>query len=395
MADLLLVPLADAFLQVGVPVAVLVAAFGWLQVRQGDRLLDLLARRARWAPAVGALLGVSPGCAGAILVVPLFVRGSVSFGTVVAALVATMGDSSWVLIAGEPGTAVVVHGILLGTGVLTGYAVDALRIGPTREDLEAERVLPAARQQVRTSARAARREGVPRATPARAAGGPAVDAAAGRAAQPGAGPAPDLGAPPGLDPLTRVFWVLLVLAVPASVVVTAQVDRAPLAAALGGLDPVLLLGVLGTLACAALLVVHRGSGERLAVDVRSREEVLRRGAAETAVIVGWVAVVFVGWEVLSAWTGFDGSQLPLLGVAGVVVGALVGLVPGCAVQIVLTSLYLTGVVPLPTLLANAVSQDGDALIPLLALRRRSALLASAVTVVPALLVGGLALLVTG
>ncbi|WP_299036650.1 putative manganese transporter [uncultured Pseudokineococcus sp.] len=384
MVDLLLVPLADAFLQVGVPVAVLVAAFGWLQVRHGERLLDLLARRARWAPAVGALLGVSPGCAGAILVVPLFLRGTVSFGTVVAALVATMGDSSWVLIAGDPLTALAVHAILLVTGLATGYAVDALGIGPTAEDLEAERVLPAERQRVRTSAR---RRDADVVLPAPAAGGGDVTAAA-------ADTAPGVAAARGLDPLTRTFWAVLLLAVPASVVVTAQVDAAPLAAALGGVDPVLVLGVLGTLTCLVLLVGHRGAGERLAGVVSTREEVLRRGAAETSVIVGWVAVVFVGWEVLSAWTGFDGSQLPLVGVAGVVVGALVGLVPGCAVQIVLTSLYLTGAVPISTLLANAVSQDGDALIPLLALRRRSALLASAVTVVPALMVGGLALLLT-
>ncbi|NNH24644.1 putative manganese transporter, partial [Pseudokineococcus marinus] len=143
--------LADAFLQVGVPVAVLVAAFGWLQVRHGDRLLDLLARRARWAPTVGALLGVSPGCAGAILVVPLFLRGTVSFGTVVAALVATMGDSSWVIIAGEPVTALVVHAVLLVTGVVTGYVVDAVGLGPSPEDLAAERAVPAVRRAVATT----------------------------------------------------------------------------------------------------------------------------------------------------------------------------------------------------------------------------------------------------
>lgn len=211
---------------------------------------------------------------------------------------------------------------------------------------------------------------------------------------------PSPGSPPSaaakrLDRLDRVFWGLVLLAVPAAVVVAAQRSTAPAAAALGGVDPVLVLGVLGALVCGVVLLVRRGSAERLAADVRSPVQVLRRGAVETSVIVGWVAAVFVGWEVLSATTGFDGSQLPLVGVLGVVVGALVGLVPGCAVQIVLTSLYLTGAVPFATLLANAVSQDGDALIPLLALRRRSALLASAVTVVPALLVGGLALLLTG
>jgi hypothetical protein len=44
-------------------------------------------------------------------------------------------------------------------------------------------------------------------------------------------------------------------------------------------------------------------------------------------------------------------------------------------------------------MANAVAQDGDALLPLLALDRRSAVTASAITTAPALLVGGLTLLV--
>jgi len=395
VVDHLLVPLSDAFLQVGVPVAVLVAAFGWLQVRQGDRLLDLLARRARWAPAVGAVLGVSPGCAGALLVVPLFVRGTVSFGTVVAALVATMGDSSWVIIAGDPGTALLVHAVLLGTGVATGYVVDVLHIGPTAEDLAAERALPAQRRGARAGSRAAAR-GARRGSVAASAPGPPEHPGAGSGLAAAAlRDVPAGGPPAGPDALTRAFWAVAVLAVPASVLVTAQVDRVGLTAVLGGVDPVLVVGVLGTLTCGLVLLARRGSGDRLAAEVRSREDVLGRGAAETSVIVGWVALVFVGWELLSTWTGFDGSQLPLVGAAGVVVGALVGLVPGCAVQIVLTSLYLTGAVPSSTLLANAVSQDGDALIPLLALRRRSALLASAVTVVPALLVGGVALLVTG
>lgn len=65
----------------------------------------------------------------------------------------------------------------------------------------------------------------------------------------------------------------------------------------------------------------------------------------------------------------------------------IGLIPGCAVQIVFTGLYVSGGLPLPTLVANAISQDGDALIPLAALRRHSAALATVVTTVPAAAVG--------
>lgn len=68
-------------------------------------------------------------------------------------------------------------------------------------------------------------------------------------------------------------------------------------------------------------------------------------------------------------------------------GAGIGLVPGCAVQVVLTGLYATGVVPLATLAANALSQDGDALFPLIVMDRRAAVVATALTTVPGVVVG--------
>jgi hypothetical protein len=118
-------------------------------------------------------------------------------------------------------------------------------------------------------------------------------------------------------------------------------------------------------------------------------QVLRHGGFEVAFITVWVAAAYLSWAVLTQVTGFDGSELPVLGYAGVVFGALVGLVPGCAVQIVFAGMFLAGGMPLPTLVANTISQDGDALIPLLAMEQRSALLATVLTTIPALLVGSL------
>jgi hypothetical protein len=46
-------------------------------------------------------------------------------------------------------------------------------------------------------------------------------------------------------------------------------------------------------------------------------------------------------------------------------------------------------VPLSVLVANALSQDGDALLPLLASDRRSAAIGSAISTLPGLVVGGI------
>jgi hypothetical protein len=342
--------LADAFMEVGVFVAVLVALVGWLRWRQGDRVGEVLARHARWAPLLGAMLGVSPGCAGAILVMPLFARGSVSFGTVVAALVATMGDSSWIVIAHDPVFALRIHALLFVVGTCTGYLVDTVGLRPRA------------------------RATVPVAVPARS---PV--------------PTPVVA---GLGSGPTAFWGLSGAGSLVAVPVAFQLVDAPALTALaGGLDPYLLIGVAGTLTALAV-VVHARRYPRVAGTDTSLRGILGDGARETSMVVVGVAVAYVVWEVVRAVTGFDGSQLALGGVVGVLIGACVGLIPGCAVQIAFTSLYLVGAMPLPTLVANALSQDGDALLPLIPLDRRGALLATVVTTVPGLAVGGLFLLWT-
>jgi hypothetical protein len=342
-------------MQVGVYVAVMVAAFGWLRWRYGDRVTAGLTRRPRLGPLVGALLGVSPGCGGAIVLMPLYARGTVSYGTVVAALAATMGDSSWVVLAWNPAFALRIHLLLFAVGLVTGYVVDALGIDP---------------------ARAVRR--------------PAAPVTAASPAD-GSLPAAIAGVLAPQRRLSSAFWGLTAPAFVVSVPVVFQaVDPAVLTGALGGVDPYLALGAVGT--AVALVVFMSGRG-RLADDsletVRARplREVLRHSAHEASFVTVWVAVAYVSWQAVTTLTGFDGSQLALAGVVGVLVGALVGLVPGCAIQIVFTGLYVAGGVPLPTLIANAVSQDGDALIPLAALRPRAAAVATVLTTIPAIVVG--------
>ena len=43
-------------------------------------------------------MGLTPGCGGAIIAVPMYARGYVTYGTVVATLIATLGDSAFVLV---------------------------------------------------------------------------------------------------------------------------------------------------------------------------------------------------------------------------------------------------------------------------------------------------------
>ncbi|MGW4500199.1 putative manganese transporter [Micromonospora sp. NPDC004336] len=397
MTELVLRPLADAFMQVGVYVAVMVALFGWLRWRYGDRVTDGLTNRPRLGPLVGALLGVSPGCGGAIVLMPLYARGKVSFGTVIAALAATMGDSSWVVLAWNPLFALQIHALLFAVGLVTGYVVDALGIDPARAAGRRAAVPTAA---VSTVPAAPTAPAVPTAAvpvPTAVAAVPAGPVPTGPSAGLAAAGGPDLARARRLGgglprvPASTAFWGLTTPAFAVSVPVVFQlVDPAALTRSLGGVDPYLALGVLGSLTAALIFAGGRG---KLADDSletaqpRSLRETLRHSAHEASFVTVWVAVAYLGWQVVTTTTGFDGSQLAITGLVGVLVGAGIGLIPGCAVQIVFTGLYVSGGLPLPTLVANAISQDGDALIPLAALRRHSAALATVITTVPAAAVG--------
>jgi len=129
VTSILLQSAEDSFLQVGVFVGAMLLFFGYLNYKTAGGVIAAITKYKRFQVPMGAVLGVSPGCGGAIFVMPLYLRGTVTYGTVVATLVSTMGDSSFVIISRMPREAVYIHLISFVVGILTGYAVDALRIG--------------------------------------------------------------------------------------------------------------------------------------------------------------------------------------------------------------------------------------------------------------------------
>lgn len=84
-------------------------------------------RGSRWQQYLFAsLLGAIPGCLGAFAVVSLFSHRVVSLGAVVAAMIATSGDESFVMLSMMPGTALFVFLILFLIGIAAGVLTDLL-----------------------------------------------------------------------------------------------------------------------------------------------------------------------------------------------------------------------------------------------------------------------------
>jgi len=80
----------------------------------------------RWSQYVlAAFLGATPGCLGAFAVVTLYSHGIVRMGAVVAAMVATSGDESYVMLAMIPKQGLLLFGVLFVIGVAAGVITDA------------------------------------------------------------------------------------------------------------------------------------------------------------------------------------------------------------------------------------------------------------------------------
>lgn len=87
-------------------------------------------RGGRWRQyLLAAALGVSPGCLGAFAVVSLYMHRTVSPGAVVAAMIATSGDESFVMLAMAPKTAGAVFLLLFPVAILAGALTDSLAKG--------------------------------------------------------------------------------------------------------------------------------------------------------------------------------------------------------------------------------------------------------------------------
>jgi len=107
---------------------------------------------------------------------------------------------------------------------------------------------------------------------------------------------------------------------------------------------------------------------------------------DTNFITAWVVFAFLAYELTVHLSGIDlGAVFQLWGPLVPLMAIAVGFLPGCGPQIVVTSLYLTGSLPLSALLGNAISNDGDALFPAIALAPRAAFVATIYSAIPALL----------
>ena len=389
--QLVLGSMAGAFIDVGAFVGAVLLLFGYINYRKGGAFVSMIERSKAWQPVLGALFGLIPGCGGSIFIMPLFVKGTVTFGAVVATLIATTGDSAFVMIATMPLQYLLISALAFVAAVIAGYLVDRTSLGE-----KLLRNYRAARPSKKEVEKLHRDVGShPHALHIGHGEGDDIDLVLHHRIR-GHLPPDTLG-----YRLTHqgfiVFWGLLAVGFVLAVLGLAQVDTDALFFPNFGL----IIGVLGALLSLVLMVfgkkfLDNDTHEEIEIKATSLKETFIHNAQETAFVVVWVFVGFLFYELAILLLGRGdyaqgeallASYLLAAGALSIVMGGLIGLIPGCGPQIMFVTLYSRGLIPFAALLANAISQDGDALFPLIALHRRSALTATAITVFPALLFG--------
>jgi len=383
LLEVLLASLRDGYVQVSAFVAVTVLAFGLLQYATDGAVIGAIEDNERLQVLFGGLLGLTPGCGGAIVVMPLYVRGTVSFGTVVATLGATAGDSAFVILALAPEAALYAYAIAFAASVATGYLVDEVGLGVSRVDAAVAKL-----------------------SPAMADGGTVVNSGVGpNPAHDYGGPAPTHAHESGPDRHSRVLTPLSHLAhvlwwgaaisglIFGSLYLLRGGPEVALSLGLGFDGLFTVTGIVGAVLSLYLYAVGRhyvGEGEiaRALDSFGSVYDTLTHAAMETSFVTVWVLVAFLVYEYFVLFSGANIATLAAAaGVLAPIGGAVVGLIPGCGPQILLSSVYAEGGLPFSALSANAIAQDGDALFPLLAVDARAAIVATIYNFLPAVVVG--------
>ena len=289
---------------------------------------------------LGAVLGVIPGCLGAFTVVSLYSHRTVSFGALVAAMIATSGDEAFVMLSMFPLQAVWLSGMLFIIAIAAGWLSDKLFLKQDQflinEDHELE--VHQADQCLCYSP-------------------------------------------------VNILLQLRNISFP----------RALLIALLGGLLFALSSGLLGSEVWDWKRITFAvGAGFSLFVILTVPDHFLEQHLWEHVIkkhllrIFLWTFGALLAIHYLDNWLDISTLIQDNLYIV-LIIAVLVGIIPESGPHLVFVTLFAQGTIPFSILLANSIVQDGHGTLPLLAVSGRSFIWLKVVNIVVGLVLGLLGL----
>ena len=317
--------LFDAYIQVTVFVTATLLLFFGLEHFFKIDVGILMKKGDIWQVPMASVLGALPGCGGAVVVITAFARGNIRLGAMVAALIATMGDAAFLLLAKEPTTYLKLIAISISAAVVSGWLVDRFHRG----ELYSSEIK-------------------------------SLDT-------------PSIGK---LRVRDKFFVALAAPGLILGILQLGQIDISEFGIV------IFSLGLIGAFLSVALWAISPITAVSSQTD-----HPLTRSTEENSFVTVWVIAGFLAYEYAYAFFGLD---LEVLAEAAwiflPILAILVGFIPGCGPQVLVTTLYLNGVIPFAALIGNAISNDGDALFPAIALTPRMAVIATLYSGIPALFI---------
>ena len=323
----------DAYIQVSVFVGFTLFVFIGLDSLTKFDVKNFLSKTQKFHVGIAAFLGAIPGCGGAIIVVTQYIQGRISFGALVAVLTATMGDAAFLIFAIEPSTGFLIFGIGIIVGSISGYIIDFIHginfmHSETKIKVEFEKINKTFVSNF------------------------------------------------------NFFWLFLFIpGFILGILVAFQIEF---------VSPIYNSLLVFIASAGAILSIFMWSLNPLSDFQCSTDKsrgLLSRVVDTTNFVTTWVISGFLVFEIFMYFTSLDlkiffDLWLPFVPLVAI----LFGFLPGCGPQVVVATFYLNGYIPLSAELGNAISNDGDALFPAIALAPKAAILATLYSAVPALVV---------
>lgn len=421
----------EAFIHVGVLLSIVILLFGFIDYKTGGNIVNILEKNKKIQPILGAILGVIPGCGGSIILIPLYVKNKVSFGALAATLISSMGDAAFILISTDIESYIYVSLISFVVAAVCGYIFDALKLDEklklrknklnncncsTSQSKEFDKGM---KIDLCTRNHIGHEEN------------DEIDHALHHSQKHhmskfGYKFTHSIG--------YKLFYVFIILGLIVTLLSgeglvhnhahttsytqesTHEHDHDHESEEASDhthdhdheleettehthshevLSIESLISILGiALSIAYTLIskkyIKNSTHEEVESKISSFKEMIIHTASEAAFVISWIFIGYLIYDIAVIFIGGEqvlNSVLLASGPITIIIGALLGIIPGCGVQVIFISLYAKGAMPFAALIANSISQDGDALFPLIAMDKKSALWATILTTIPAVLVG--------
>ena len=323
---------SDAFIAVSSFVGMTLLIFTFLE-KKNFNLQKLILNNRRFEIPICSFLGAIPGCGGAIMVMSLFTRGVVSFGAILAALISTMGDAAFLLIAVKPEVALVILPVTFIVGIISGYIAQPFTKNFLKEKINKSISIN------------------------------------------------DLPKNKTSNKFYNLWFFILIPGLILGLINAFNIDAN---FEIFGIDIVLVFSFSAALFCLLLWVLNPLTDIQMA---SFHENSYRRVVDTTCFVTVWVIISFVLYELINLSTnGAIFDSLILFGPFLPLIAILIGFIPGCGPQIMITSMYVSGQIPMSAQIGNSISNDGDALFPAIAISAKAAIVATLYSAIPAIII---------